>query len=115
VFKALFDADSGIHGIFEGIEAEAEGGVVVKHLIEELSALFYLQVVAPVESSLVDCASEVTLLWLSLCTADENVEGEHIVDCELLLVNPLFKGFLVDDDFVAINEMFFDLVGKNAF
>jgi len=66
VLKALFDPDSGIHRIFEGVEAEAEGGVVVQHLVKELSALFYLQIVGPVEGSFVDCTTEVTLLWFSL-------------------------------------------------
>ena len=57
VLKALLDADSGCDGIFEGVESEAEWGVSVEYVIEELSALFDFETVRPIEGSLVDCAS----------------------------------------------------------
>lgn len=57
VFEAFLDADPGRDGVFEGVKAEAEGRISVEDVIEELSALFDLETVGPVEGSLVDCAS----------------------------------------------------------
>ena len=68
VLEALLDADSGGDGVLEGVESEAEGRVVVKHLVEKLPALLYLQVVGPVQSPLVDSAPRIHLLGLALPT-----------------------------------------------
>jgi hypothetical protein len=40
VLKAFLNTDSSSNGIFEGVETEAERGISVKNIVEELSALF---------------------------------------------------------------------------
>ena len=115
VLEAFLDADSGGDGVFEGVEAEAERGISVEDFVEELSALLDLEVVGSVQSTLVDSASEVALLGLSLPAADKNVEGEHVMDGEFLGIHSLFESFLVDDDLVSIDKVLLELVGKDAF
>jgi hypothetical protein len=114
VLQAFLDADSGGNCVFKGIEAKAEGGISIEHLVEELSALLDLQIIRSVKSTLVDCASEVTLFGLTFATAHEHVKCKHIMHCEFLRVHSLLKGFLVDDDLVAINEMLLQLVGQHS-
>ena len=115
MFEALLDADSCGHGVLEGVEPEAEGGVVVEDLIEELPALLDLEVVAPVHGPLVDGAPSVQLLGLALTARYEDVKSEHIVDCEFLSIDSLLEGLLVDDDLVAVDQVLLELVGKNTF
>jgi len=45
MLETLFYSDSSIDGVFERVETEAEGGVSIQNVIEELSALLDLQVV----------------------------------------------------------------------
>ena len=66
MLKTFLDTDSSSNGVFEGVESEAERWIIVKHFIEELSALFDLEVVTPVHSSLVNSASGVQFLGLSV-------------------------------------------------
>jgi hypothetical protein len=114
VFQTLLDADSGSNGVFEGVESEAERGISVEDVVEELSALLDLEVVGPVEGSLEDGASQLALLGLALSAAHEDIKGEDVVNSELLLIDLLLKGLLVDDDLVAVNQVLLELVGKYA-
>ena len=66
MFEAFLDTDSSSDGVLEGVESEAEGGVVVQDLVEELPALLDLEVVGPVHGSLVNGAPGVHLLGLAL-------------------------------------------------
>lgn len=115
VLQAFLDADSGGDGVFEGVESEAEGGVVVEHFVEELSALFDFQVVGPVHGSFVDGASGVQFFGFAFPARNEDVECDHVVDGEFLGVDSLLEGFFVEDDLVAINEVLLEFVGKDAF
>lgn len=114
MLKTLLDADSGCDGIFEGVESEAEGGVPFEHVVEELSALFDFEVVCPVEGSLVDCAPQVTFFGLSFAAADEDVQGEDVVDCKLLSVHSLVERLLVYDYLVAVDQVLLQLVRKHT-
>lgn len=114
VFQALLNTDSGGNGVFEGVKAEAERRISVKNFVEELSALLNLKVVGSVECSLVDSASQITLLRLSLSTADEDIKSEDIVNCKLLSIDSLLEGLFVDDNLVAVNKMLLELMGKDA-
>ena len=114
MLQTLLDADPCGDGVFEGVETEAEGGVSVEDVVEELPALLDLEGVGAVEGTLVDSATEVGLLGLSLTAADVNVERKDVVDCELLAVDALFEGLLVDDDLVSIDEVLLELVGEHA-
>ena len=115
VLKAFLDADSGSDGVFEGVETEAERGVSVEDIVEKLSALLDLEVVWPVECPLVDSASEIALLGLSLSAADQHVKGEHVVDGEFLSIDSLLESFFIDDDLVSIYEVLLELVGQDSF
>ena len=114
VLEAFLDTDSSSHGILEGVESEAERGVVVKDLVEELSALLDLKVVAPVHSSLVDSTPGVQFLGLSFTARHEHVQGKHVVDCELLGIDSLLEALPVEDDLVAVNQMLLELVRKHT-
>ena len=114
MLQALLDADPGRDGVLEGVEAEAEGRVSVEHVVEELSALLDLEGVGAVEGALVDGAAQVALLGLALAAADEDVEREDVVHCELLAVHALLEGLLVDDHLVAVDEVLLELVGEHA-
>ena len=98
VLEAFLNADTSCDGVFEGVEAEAEGGVPFDDVVEELSALLDLEVVAAVQCPLVDSATHISLLGLALPTTNVDVEGEDVMHGELLHVHPLLESFLVDDD-----------------
>ena len=51
---------------------------------------------------------------LPLPAADEDDEGEDVVHCELLAVDALLEGLLVDDDLVTVDEVLLELVGQHA-
>lgn len=114
MLKALFDADPSSDWILEGVETEAKRRISVKDVIEELSALLNFEVVGSVKSPLVNSASKVTFLRLSLSTAHQNVKGKDIMNCELLGVHSLVKGFLVDDHLISVNQMLLQLMGKHS-
>lgn len=114
MLQALLDADPRSDGVLKGVETEAEGGVSVEDVVEELPALLDLERVGAVQGALVDGAAEVGLLGLSLAAADVDVESEDVVDCELLAVDALLEGLLVDDDLVAVDEVLLELVGEHA-
>ena len=46
------------------------------------------------------------LFGLSIATAHEDIQGNHIMDLEFLVLHFLLEVFLIDDDFVSINQMF---------
>jgi len=114
MLQALFDADSGSDGVLEGVESEAEGGVVVQNLIEELPALLDLQVVGSVECPLVDGAPRIHLFSFPLAARHEHIERYHVIDCELLGIDSLLEGLLVNDDFVSVNKVFLEFMGQNS-
>ena len=114
MLEALLDADSGGDGILEWVESEAEGRIVVQHLVEKLPALLDLQVVCSVQSPLVDSAPSIHLLGLALSTWHEHIKGNHVINSKFLVINPLFESFLVDDDLVSIYQVLFQLVGQNS-
>ena len=114
VLETFLYADSGTDGIFEGVQTEAVRGVSVQHVVEKLAALLDLQIVRPVHRSLVDCAPQIRLLRLAFPAADEHVKREDVIDGKFLGVHSLFKGLFVDDDLVAIDQMFFQLVREDA-
>lgn len=111
MLKAFLNTDSGGDGVLKWAETEWEWGVSVKNVIEELSALLNFEIVWSVEGSLVDSAPLVSLLRLSLSTAHEHVQGKDVVNGKLLGLYSLLKGFLVDNNLVAINQVLFELVG----
>ena len=115
VLLALLDTDPGSDGVLEGVEAKAVGGVVVENLVEELSALLDLEVISAIKGTLVDGASSVHLLGLALSTRDEHVQGEHVVDSELLRLDSLLEGLFVEDDLVAVDEVLLELMGEHTF
>ena len=80
-----------------------------------MSALLDLQIVSSIHGSLVNGASCVHLLCLSLSTRDKNVKSKHIIDGEFLRVSSLLKSLLVDDDLVSIDQMLLHLVRKHSF
>jgi len=86
----------------------------VEHFVEKLSTLLDLKVVASVQSSLIDCASQIAFFRFAFSAADKNVQSENIVDCELMIFDSLLKSLFVDDDLVAVNQMFFELMRKNS-
>lgn len=86
----------------------------VENVVEKLSALLDFQVIGPIKSSFVNSAAKISFFGFSLPTADEHVQREHIINCEFLRIHPLLEGFLVDDDLVAINQVFFKLVREDS-
>lgn len=61
VLKALLDAQLGNDLVLERVGAEAEGWVSADNVVEELSALLHLQVVSPVQGSLVHARPQFSL------------------------------------------------------
>jgi hypothetical protein len=61
VVETLLEAQAGSVGVLEAVHAEAERWVATQHLVEELTALFDLQVVGLVEGSLVYVGSNIGL------------------------------------------------------
>lgn len=86
----------------------------VENVIEELSALLDFEVIGPIKSSFVDGGAKISFFGFSLPTADEHVQREHIIDSKFLGIDPLLEGFLVDDDLVAIDQMFLKLVREDS-
>jgi len=103
VLHRLLYADFGSDGVLEGVRTETEGGVSGQYIVEELSALFQFQVVTLIQSSLIYGAASFTFLGLSISTAHEHVQGNHIMNCKLLILNLLIEGLLVDDHFISID------------
>ena len=56
--KTFFESESSSVGIFEAVHAETEGRISAENFVEELSALFDLEVVSSVERSFVNVGSE---------------------------------------------------------
>ena len=54
------------------------------------------------------------LFRLTGAGADDNVEHEHVVDLELVFLDLLLEGFLVDDAGVAVQEELVDLVREHT-
>ena len=115
VFQTFLDSYSCSNGVFEGVEWEAEGRIVVKNFIEKYSALLDFQVVSSVHGSFVNCASCIQLFCLSFSTWNYYIKSNHIIHCKLLRIYPLLEGFLVYDHLVTVNQVFFQLMGKNSF
>ena len=98
MLEAFLNTNASTDGVFERVEAEAEGRVPLNHIIKELSALLNLEVVAAIQSPFVHGASHIGLLRLALTAAYKDVKSKHVMDGELLHINALLEGLLVDDD-----------------
>ncbi len=114
MLETLLDTNTGNNGVFEGVEGETERGVAVHHIVEELPTLLDLEVVGTVHGTLVDSATQISLLWLTLPTADKHVQCEDVVHGELLGIDSLFEGLLIDDDLIAVDEVLLELVGEDS-
>lgn len=113
--KTFLESKSGSVGIFEAVHAETEGRISAENFVEELSALFDLEVVSSVERSFVNVGSEFGLFGFSFSTADVNFQSENVIDLEFLIVDFLIEGFSVDDDLISVDEMLLEIVRKNSF
>ena len=98
MLNTLFDANTGSDGVFEGVEGETEGREAVHDFIEELTALLELEVIGAIHLSFVDSAAHISLLRLTVSTADIDIENENVMHIELLFLDMLIEGFFVDDD-----------------
>ena len=110
MLKAFLYTNSSSDWIFEGVKSEAEWRVVVQNFIEELSALFYFEIVWSVKSSFVDSTSSIKFFGLSFTTRDKHVKSNNIIDGKFLRINSLFKSFFVNDNFISIYQMFFEFM-----
>lgn len=55
------------------------------------------------------------LLGLSITCRNDDVKGEDIVDLEFGIFDVLLECLLVEDDFVAIDEVLLEIVGEYSF
>ena len=115
MLQTFFNSDSGSNRIFERVESETEGRIVVQDFVEELSALFNFEVISSVKGSFIDGAPCVHFFGLAVSARNEDIEGDHIIDCKLLRVNSLFESLFVDYDLVSIDQVLLEFVGKHSF
>lgn len=114
MLKALADTEFGSDFIADSSGGETESGAFLGDFVVEFSAVLGLKSVGLFDGSLVDGGSQFTSFGLSLSGADDNVEGEHVVDVELVLISLLVEGLLVDDDVIPVNQKLLQVVRQNT-
>lgn len=114
MLKTLLDTESGLDEILERADGEAKRRIGLENGSQESSALLLFKVVWSVQSSFENCASHVSFFGFTLAAADKHVQSENIINRELLVINSLIESFLVNNDFVSVNEMLFHFVRKNT-
>lgn len=115
VLLAFADTEFSSDFVADRSGGEAESGALLGDFVVEFSSVLGLKSIGLFNSSLVDGCSQFAGFWFSLASADNDVEGENVVDVEFVLIGLLVEGLLVDDDVVAVNKELLKVVREDSF
>lgn len=73
------------------------------------------QLVGSIEGSFVDCSTEFGFSGLAFSGRNDDVKCEEIIDLEFDFLNMLVGCLTIEDDSVAVDEVFLHFVGEDAF
>ncbi len=115
VINALTDTDLCSDLVFKGTKTEGKRWEALVGLSKELSCLLELEVICVLELTLKHSGALLGLLWLTLASRDIDVNVNNFTSSESPFFDLLQGNFFTNDDFVAVNAILLNDVGKDSF